>query len=82
MLDYLFKRHTILNEQSNARIQIPYIFFKDEIFLGLRRDLGLQFTEISLSCSEKMIIYIIHILREAERENIFIYILYTFGKLI
>lgn len=32
---YLFQCHAILNQQGNARIQIPHILLQDEVLLGL-----------------------------------------------
>lgn len=41
----LFQRHAVLDKERNTRVQVPNIFFKDEILLGLRGDVGFEFTK-------------------------------------
>jgi hypothetical protein len=46
----LVQCHSILDQESNARVQISHVPFEHKVLLALRRDLALQITEGLLSC--------------------------------
>lgn len=45
---HLFQSHPVLDQQGNARVQVSYILLQDEVLLGLRRDLRLEFSQVFL----------------------------------
>lgn len=47
---HLFQCHAVLDQQGYSRVEIAHILFQDEVLLGLRRDLGLEFAEYLLGC--------------------------------
>jgi hypothetical protein len=49
---YLFQRHPVLNQERDARVQVPHILFEDKVLLGLRRDLRLEFSQDLLGFRE------------------------------
>ena len=45
---YLVQSHPVLNEKSDARIEVTNVSLENEVFLGLRRDLTLQIPQTLL----------------------------------